>query len=37
MAVSHWFAAPEPSTLALLALGTAAVAGWRRWHKGGVV
>jgi hypothetical protein len=26
-------AVPEPSSLALLALGTAAVAGWRRWRK----
>jgi hypothetical protein len=27
-------AVPEPSSLALLALGGAAVAGWRRWRKG---
>jgi hypothetical protein len=26
-------AAPEPSSLALLALGGAALAGWRRWRK----
>jgi hypothetical protein len=25
---------PEPSTLALLALGGATLAGWRRWRKG---
>jgi hypothetical protein len=27
------FATPEPSTLALLGLGIAGVAGWRRWRK----
>jgi hypothetical protein len=26
-------AVPEPSTLALLGLGTAALAGWRRWQR----
>jgi hypothetical protein len=27
-------AVPEPSTLALLALGGGALVGWRRWRKG---
>jgi hypothetical protein len=37
LAIEPFVAVPEPSTLALFALGTAALAGWRRWRKGAVV